>query len=474
MSAVRFGSDGWVGRFEEDFSDEAVRSIAESLGLLLSEEAEGSTVYVGYDTRRGARRHAELVAGCLAASGLRAVLSQDPCPTPAVGWTVARDDDACAGVVVTASNRPGDCQGVLFRMQDGSRPTGDVIRRLEDLVPGEPSLESAPFETCDLMAPYLAALAEAVDADAIRAAGLRVVVDPLYGAGSGWLAGLLRDLGCEVDEIHAAEADGDYHGFSPDPCEPWVDGCQQRVRSTDACAGFVLDGDGDRSGAIDADGAFLAPARMVPLVLRHLVEGRGAAGRVVATVSSSALVRRMAERLGCPLTVVPIGFRNIYEEMCGGDVVCGVEEYGGVAIPDHLMERDGLLSVMLLVELMATTGKSLAELVAETEAELGRMEYRRVDIRIEVGTIQSLRNVLPGVNPPEVCGMVPEAVRHVDGLYLRFGDGSWMLMRPSRTEPVVRVYGEAPTVAARDALVSAGCAICRAGGMPEDEEESDE
>ena len=184
---------------------------------------------------------------------------------------------------------------------------------------------------------------------------------------------------------------------------------------------------------------------------------------MVVTLTCSARVARQAERLGCELTSVPVGFSRLYREMREGDVVLGAEEYGGLAFPSHLFERDGLLVCLLVVELVAKTGKSLRRLVSDMGDKIGHMRYTRRDVRLDPAATQAFRNVLPGLNPGSVAGRQPVEVSHADGLRLQFDDGSWVLIRPSRSDPVVRVYSEAPTEGERDRLLDASCGMVRAG-----------
>ena len=208
----------------------------------------------------------------------------------------------------------------------------------------------------------------------------------------------------------------------------------------------------------------LLPARvLVPMLLGNLVMGHGAHGRVVTTLTCSACINREAERLGCETTPVPVGFSRIYRETLDSDVIMGVEEYGGVCVPEHLRERDGLLVCLLAVEMLARSGKTVSQMTAELEGIIGTMSYARRDMRLEPAASQAFRNVLPGLNPGELAGKMPVEVSHADGLRAQFDDDSWVLIRPSRTSAVVRVYAEAPTSRARDELLTAACELVRRG-----------
>lgn len=466
MAIIRFGVDGWDANEEHgEFDEASLRRLVEAVATIWAEDAPGATVYVGYDARAGACEHARIAAGVLAAFGLSAKLSDSMCPTPALGWTVAQDESAVGGVMITANKLPGAFQGVRIRMEDGCSAPRHFTEMVEAELPPSPSIALAEYEEVDLLTPYLASLAAFVDSEAIRAAGLHVVVDPVYGASTGVLAGLMRTMGVAVDEIHAADGTGSLHGMAPDVVEPWVDGCCQAVRFSGADAGFVIDGDGDRCGAVANGGEFLSAHRIVPLVMRLLARERACEGRFVMTISASALPRVYAEHLGRSMTITPTGFSGLHGEMVRGGVLMASEEYGGISVPAHFMERDGLLVALLLLELLATTGRSMAELLADLEQDVGTLHYMRRDLRIDAGDIQALRNLLPGINPPEVAGTAPVLVSHADGLYLRFADDSWILLRPSRTDPLVRVYAEARTKDRGVALMEAACAFVRASDV---------
>ena len=227
--------------------------------------------------------------------------------------------------------------------------------------------------------------------------------------------------------------------------------------------GIALDGDADRAAVIDERGRLLPARVLVPMLLGDLVMGHGIHGRVVTTLTCSACIAREALRLGCSITSVPVGFSRIYREVLDADVIMGVEEYGGVCVPTHLRERDGLLVALLAVEMVARSGKSVSTMAEELEGSVGTMCYARRDLRLDAASTQAFRNVLPGLNPGELAGRSPVEVSHADGLRLQFDDDSWVLVRPSRTSSVVRVYAEAPTKQDRDELLTAACSVVRRG-----------
>ena len=461
-SIIRFGNDGWHARFDEGFTEENVARVADALGVVWADTSPGATVYVGYDTRHDARRFARAMGGVLAAYGLHACISPGHVPTPAVEWACAHDERAIGAVVITASELSCEYGGILVRASDGSSASHAFLDEVEDLIPpGAPAERGVIYEV-DYVDAYLDDLMEAIDPRAFAAHPLSVVVDPMYGAGKGYLARILERLGWTVREIHSSELH-DFGGLHPEPIDPWADKCEQAVVASGAQLGLLLDGDGDRFAAVDGTGRLLTPHLLTPLIIEHLAVNRKRSGRVVTTLSSSSSIVEAARRLGLPVTSLPVGFSRLYRELREQDVLIGCEEYGGIVVPSHLYERDGLLGCLLVCELVAISGMSLAELLESSVERLGRRCYIRRDVRLETGQISILRAILPGLNPETVAGRTPVEVSHADGLRLDFADGSWVLMRPSRTDPVVRVYAEASDERDRDELLDAACQLVRSG-----------
>ena len=454
MNAIRFGTDGWRARYGKGFDEDNVARLAAAAARTFAQIDPAGTVYVGYDTRRDCRHYAEVAAGAVASVGMRAVLSDASCPTPALGWTAAHDPQAVGGLELTASHNPADYNGVKVRMADGGASPQEMTDAIERAIsPEAPAL--APFETADIMGAYLTDLASCVDAEVICAARLKVVLDPMGGAAQGYLARTLRSMGVEVAELHASDSADVIGSIDSGPTAPWVEECRRVVMQSEAHAGFLLDADGDRIGAVDDQGRPVSSHKIIALVMDALVQA-GQTGRVITTTAGSEIVRRQAARLGCPVTETLIGFKWVYGEMLKGGVLLGGEESGGIGVTGHLLERDGLYIVLLLCELMAKSGKTLGQLVDVLEDQVGRMEYARRDLKLDAASLQMFLNMLPGLNPARMAGLVPSGVSHTDGLRLRFPDDSWLLIRASGTEPLLRVYAEAPTSAQRNALLDAG------------------
>jgi phosphomannomutase len=302
---------------------------------------------------------------------------------------------------------------------------------------------------------YLQALRGMVDGGAIRAAGLRVAVDPLYGAGRSYLAEVLRSFDVEVTEIHS-DANPGFDGLHPEPIPPWIDTVREVVRDNGLDAAFITDGDADRIGAADRQGNFVNPHRILGLVARHLIEDKGMSGKVVKTLSTSVLIDRLGERLGFQVVTTPVGFKWIYEEMVAGGVLVGGEESGGIGIPTHVRERDGLLMALLLAEMMAQRGKGLGELVADLFELTGPLEYNRVDLKLEPKVMDAFRAAMPKLAPAALAGLEVREILRIDGVKFLMPDDAWLLLRTSGTEPLVRIYAESSSAGVVDDLLAAG------------------
>lgn len=470
VADIHFGTDGWRAIIGDDFTNENLVRVADAAARIFKEEALASgrsaaapgTLIVGHDCRLDAHAYARLAAEVAASHGFTVRLTQDYCPTPTLCWSVAQDNDAVGGIMLTSSHNPAEYLGVKLRMADGGAAGKGFTDRVEAALSEAPTVARGACEEVDLMTPYLDVLKQRVDGEAIRNSHLRVVVDPLYGAGRGYLAGLLRDLGVEVCEINSDE-DPTFDGLHPEPIPPWVDRCIAKVPELGYDAGFINDGDADRIGAVDEHGNFVNPHRIITLLVSHLAEDKGLTGRVVSTITASAMLARQCKRLGLELTSTPVGFKWIYAEMEKGDVMLGGEESGGIGIPGHVMERDGLLMALLLAETMAQRGMSLGQLVDDMFAKVGKLEFDRRGLAITEDQMANFRSaIVPSYAPKSVCGKKVVAVDRRDGVKFSLEGDAWVMMRPSGTEPLVRIYAEAETVDEVSDLLDAAAAAVTA------------
>lgn len=463
MEPIKFGTDGWRAVIGADFTYETLGRVAQAAGTLWAEEHPGGTIIVGYDTRfqagAFARHAAEIIAGC----GLRVILSDNYIPTPGLCWSVAQDDTAIGGVMLTASHNPSEYLGFKVRMADGGASPVEFTNRIEAVLPARATVTPGSVEVVDLVNPYLGNLIDSVDAEEIAQSvggSMTVVIDPLFGAGQRYLSAIIRQLGIEVREIHG-ETNPGFGGLHPEPIPPWTDTARACVLANKASAAFVTDGDADRIGAIDEHGQFVSPHKIIALVAQHLVEDKGRSGRIIKTLSTSVTIDRLGKLLGCEVTTTPIGFKWIYEQMLLGDVLIGGEESGGIGIPSHVRERDGLLMALMLTEMMAYRKKTLGELVSELVALVGDMSYRRIDLKLEPAVKDAFVAGASVMNPSQVAGRAVRSIVREDGVKFMFDDDEWLLLRPSGTEPLVRVYSEANSPETLEELLAGGCALVK-------------
>lgn len=466
MADIHFGTDGWRAIIGEDFTPDNLNRVVAAAARIFKEEAVAAgrdadapgTLIVGHDCRQDAHAYAELAAQVAAGEGFNVLLTEDYCPTPTLCWSVAHNDDAVGGIMLTSSHNPAEYLGVKLRMADGGASPAEFTDRVEAVLPPEPTDILGPFQTADLMTDYLAALRELVDVEAIRGANLRVVCDPLYGAGRHYLADLLRDMGVEVVEIHNAD-DPTFAGLHPEPIQPWVDEGLAKVGELGYDALFINDGDADRIAAGDSRGNYVNAHRIITLLTKHMVD-RGETGRVVSTVTASAMLDRMCRKLGLELVSTPVGFKWIYGEMEKGGVMIGGEESGGIGLPDHVKERDGLLMALLLTECMAQSGKDLGAIIDEMLADIGRLEFARRGLSITDEQMARFRaETVPAYTADEIAGKRVLDVDRRDGVKLLLEGDAWVMMRPSGTEPLVRIYAEAATTDEVNELLDAAEAV---------------
>jgi alpha-D-glucose phosphate-specific phosphoglucomutase len=426
-------------------------------------------VVIGYDTRFLSEAFGAQVARVLAAVGVKSFLCQRDAPSPAVAHEVLRRQ-AAGGVMVTAGHNPPEYNGIGVLAAHGGPAPSDATQKIQEranaLLAGPRVAEVASgeaealglIERIDPREYYLERLRRVVRLDTIRAAGLKVVVDPLYGSAQGYLDAVLREADCDVSVLHDWR-DPHFGGHAPEPSADRLQELAFQVVETSAHLGLATGGGGDRFGLIDADGTFVEPNYVLGLLLRHLVKTRGWSGDVARSVATSHLVDAVARRLGIPIHETPVGFTHIGELMATDAMVLGGEESAGLSIRGHVPERDGILACLLAAEVVALRGRArLRALLQELYAEVGTLLSTRVNYRMEPRAAEALQQRLQ--QPPgSVAGLAVIQVNRLDGVKMILEDGSWLLFRTSGTEPVVRLYAEAGTPKLLGELVRAGEAL---------------
>jgi len=463
LDPIKFGTSGWRARMADTYTFRNVRRLTRAIADHLRDEGEaGRGVVVGYDTRFLSEEFAAAAAGVLAQAGVPCRLATRAVPTPTVAHAVLHHQ-AAAGITITASHNPAEDNGLKLSGPSGGPALPEVTkaieRRVADLAdPGGMPLAAARagglVEPTDFAPAYLAQCRHMVDLDAIRRARLKVAVDVMHGPARGYLDVLLAEAGCEVTLLHG-ERDVTFGGHPPEPAAEHLQELIGTVRSRGADIGLATDGDADRFGVLDRDGTVLAPNPILALVLRHLLGHRGWRGGVGRSVATTHLLDRLAARYHVPLHETPVGFKYLGDLITHGSAMFGGEESGGMSLRGHPPEKDGILACLLAAEVAAVERSSLGEVLHRLYAEVGPL----LSVRINVPLSEAVRGALPAriaAPPVALGGRAVSRVQTTDGLKLHFADGAWLLVRPSGTEPVARLYVEAPDAATLALLQDAG------------------
>jgi alpha-D-glucose phosphate-specific phosphoglucomutase len=456
---IKFGTSGWRAIIADEFTFDAVRQVTQAITSWIVQRTPGSEVIVGYDTRFMAETFAEESARLIAVSGLRPLLTDRATPTPAIAFAI-RARTASGGINFTASHNPPTYCGMKFSTSDGAPALPEVTEEIEReiaklegrAIPVPP--KDQPVESLALVGDYLNDLAKKIDLSAIAKAGLRVAYDPLWGTGRGYLDKALGDAGCEVTMIHDYR-DVYFGGHSPSPEAENLHELRDTVLRDGCHLGLSTDGDSDRFGIIDRDGSFVGPNQVIALLVDYLAESRGWTDAVARSVATTHLVDRVAARRGIKVIETPVGFKYIGKLIDDDAISIGGEESAGLSIRGHLPEKDGILACLLVAEMVAKRGASLSEMLAQTYSEVGTL----VSGRIGVELTPELQTKLPSKlseGASEFAGRRVSSVNRIDGAKFILEDGSWILMRPSGTEPLVRVYAEASNEQELEVLLESG------------------
>jgi len=463
-SPIRFGTDGWRAIIADEFTFENVRACARAVAEYFRESYGTSRpLVVGYDTRFLSEEFALEAARVAAGAGFRVQLASRPAPTPAVSYRIL-EAGACGAIVITSSHNPYQWNGLKVKPHYAGSASPEVVAAIEAKIPEllehPEQVVSAPktseaIERFDPIPGYLAALARQVDLGAIRAAGLRVAVDQMFGAGAGLFPALLAEGATTCEELHG-ERNPLFPGLrAPEPIEPNLGDLLALVERGSFDLGIANDGDADRVGLVDERGRFVDQLRTFALLVYYLLEVRGLRGPIVKSLTTTDMVRILAERYGVECFETPVGFKYIGPLMMERDALVGGEESGGYGFRGHLPERDGILAGLFLMDLVARTGRRPSELLEEVFRITGPHYYRRIDVDLEPGGQAEVRARLDAASPQELAGR-PVLRRDTTDGWRFFVPEGWLLLRLSGTEPLVRVYCEVRDPSLVDPLLAAG------------------
>ncbi len=466
MTRIQFGTDGWRGVVNDDFTLDNVRVVAQAIAeYVKSLSFPKRELAVGYDGRALSHESAAAITEVLAGNGIKALLSDGLVPTPALVYAI-KHHQLAGGVMITASHNPPRFNGVKFKPFYAGSADDKVTEAIEGFlwkgtprtVPLEEAKRKGVVRLENLWAAYENNLKSYVDLRTIGNSRLKVIADPMHGTQGRLLERILAGSSCEVKTIHA-HPDPAFGGLSPEPIPPHIEGLQKAVLDEQAAVGLAADADGDRIGAVNSRGEFVTPHQILAMLLLHLYNNRGWRGLVVKTMTTSALVRKVAEDLVLPWKETPVGFKYICEIMRNEDVLIGGEESGGISYKNYFPERDGALSALLLLELMATQGKKLEDIMGEIDARYGTFRYGRTDIEYPDASKAKLFDGLQRNPPDQIDGQKVVEVDARDGVKLILDNEDWLMLRTSGTEPVVRIYAEAKSFDGVRKLLFAGNSI---------------
>lgn len=471
MGAIQFGTDGWRAVIAEDFTfsnlDRVAQATADYWRANPVDGVNGDRAVVGYDRRFLSPEFAARVAEVLAGNGFTVTLTDRPTPTPSVSFEVKRQK-AIGGVMLTASHNPAAFNGFKLKAWYGGSAEPATCKAVEGLLDRNPvrsiplpeAVRSRLVSVRDIRGAHYAALKKLVDFPLIAASGLKFAHEALHGVGAGCFDELLAGTTCRVTTLNAEHNPG-FAGINPEPI------ARNYIRSIpflqkhphDIC--LVTDGDADRVGGLMGNGAPLTTHQIICLLLRHYVKNRGMTGKVVKALTTTSMVDHMCAKFGLELIETGVGFKYIASEILKGGVLLGFEESGGIGFPGHIPERDGIAAGLVLLEMLAMERKPLKVLLRELEKDFGPHRYARIDTTFPLEKRSALMRYCAEHPPARLLKSKLATVKAYDGVKFIAQDGSWLMLRGSGTEPILRIYAEAKTDEDAQALLQQGVRLTR-------------
>ena len=469
-SEIKFGTDGWRAVISDKFTFKNVAIVSQAISEWINHDPRTSrngykSVAVGYDTRFLSDEYAQIVSQVLAKNNIKVYLSDSPIPTPALSFAVTRLKGA-AGIMITASHNPGRFNGIKIKTREGGGAGTDITNTVERylyqsevmMIDFEQAREEKKIVLHDFKEDYLKFIRSYIDLKRIKSSTFKVITDVMHGSGGCLMAEVLKGTRVRLtlmrDDINPS-----FDGGKPEPVVEYLEGILKRVNVEKFDLGLVLDGDGDRIAAVARGGEFIHPQKILGLLILHLVRNRGRTGGVVKTICGTTMIDNITAKLGLKLYETPVGFKYISDLMVSERIVAGGEEAGGMGLQDYIPERDGTLAGLLLLEMMVYQKKGIKQIIREMEEEFGRYYYERADLKLTEGTFDLAR--IKTIQ--RVLGKKVIEMKDFDGVKLICEDESWIMFRPSGTEPLVRAYAEAKSAAKAKALIEYGKKILKKG-----------
>lgn len=452
MEVIKFGTDGWRGKIAEDFTFDNVRRCAQGFANYLAAHGKGGgDIVIGHDRRFASRDFAIAAAEVMAANGHRVWLTEGPTPTPVISFSVV-ERKAVGAINITASHNPPTDNGFKVRDEHGAAIAPEGLLEIEAAIPPIEGVRRTDFAAAqeegrivvwDPAPAYIAHISRLVDIERIKAAGLFVLVEPMWGNGIGWFPRLLAGGRTRVVEIHNVPNPLFPEMLRPEPIPPNVDVALAKTVELGADVCLITDGDADRMGIGDENGRFINQLQVYALLAYYLLEVRGERGAIVKTLSTTSMLEKLGELYGVPVYQVGVGFKYVAPKMLETDAMIGGEESGGYAFRGNVPERDGILGNLYFLDLMVRTGKRPSQLLTELYGKLGASyHYSRLDVPFPAARREEIKARLDGARPESILGLRVTDILTYDGYKYYLEDGGWLLLRFSGTEPLIRIYCE--------------------------------
>ncbi|MFC1466905.1 MAG: phosphoglucomutase/phosphomannomutase family protein [Candidatus Brachytrichaceae bacterium NZ_4S206] len=477
MIQIKFGTDGWRGRIADDYTFANVRRCAEGYARYIvttpkATESPRPAVVIGYDKRFQSEDFAAAAAEVLAGHGLKVWLTDGATPTPVIAFAV-NAKQAIGAINITASHNPPQDNGFKVRDHTGGAIAPDGLVQIEAAIPAtdadvkrldfDKALAQGLIEKFDPSVEYIANLERLVDLKAIANAGLKVLMDPMWGNGAGWLPRLIGGSKTEVVEIHNVRNPIFPEMTRPEPIPPNVNVGLAKTKEIGANCCCITDGDADRCGFGDEQGGFINQLRAYALLALYLLEIRGERGAIVKTLSTTSMLNKLGELYNVPVYETGVGFKYVAPKMTETNAMIGGEESGGYAFRGNVPERDGILANLYFLDLQVRTGKTPTQLIDWLFEKVGPHYYDRVDSLIDPQQREAIKARLRAVQPATIAGLKVVGKDMTDGYKFIFEDGGWLLIRMSGTEPLMRVYCETREASLVEPVLQDGVKIANGG-----------
>jgi len=449
VSQIKFGTDGWRAIIADTYTLENVKILSQAVADYLGSSKK---VAVGYDTRFMSAKFAEAAAVVLKSNGIEVIISDRPTPTPALSFAV-KTRKLDLGIMITASHNPAEYNGFKIKNSSGGGASQEITKEVEGLIANNPLKDNAAvdsIEIVDIIKDYIKFIRNYIDLKKIKNKKFRVLVDSMYGSGDSFIAQVLKGTNIKL-EFMRNTINPSFDGGRPEPVEENLKELKARVEKEKFDLGIALDGDADRIAAVAPGGVFIHPQKILGLLALHLNQDRHFSGGLVKTICGSTMMDNIAEFLGIKLYETPVGFKYISNLMETQDIVAGGEEAGGMGVKGYIPERDGTMAGLLLIEMMVYRNKDMLKILNETEKKFGKYYYVRQDFHLNRRVEPKKENL-----PSQLLGKQVVDIKDYDGIKLICEDQSWLMFRGSGTEPIMRTYAEAKSLAQAKKLLALG------------------